>query len=1504
METYRYPCCDCDEDYDASVQCEKCQEWYHFECVGVDESVAEVVWFCSTCVGEDRSIRQSLGVPGQTRIHPMVINHPGSQTESSGKKVDKVASKNISLTKGRISRAVAQDEDDGNTNKTSEQEQESSDDEELDVQTEKSENHTRFLNDLLKSLNRHSSLPARVNPTDSVPKSSRIGKSVLRKSASVPSAESTRVRALRELRDLEERNRLDELEEENQQKILELQRKRIARRKKALERRMELTQIINGSDGESDSGAEVESMDKSGKPQPEKQLPKSLGAVRKDPKKRSAENDIQDLFDRFKELLEDRNGSKPQKPVPGKSTRTRSLLSANPRLPRPSFKKDDEALESILDGGDYKGDKVVADGPTRLQIASRQVFPRSLPKFYGAAEEWPIFISAYEQANQSCGFTNAENLVRLQDALKGKALDTVRNRLLLPENVPLIIEKLRKRFGNPEILSTRLATKIQQLEGPSSESLESVIEFGSAVEEFTQHLKAAGLMDHWKNPILMQSLVQKLPSYYAMEWVDYKRRAQSVDLETFGAFMEGLVEKALEATFEKADAKEKGKMRNRPQTKAFVHVTDGDSGRSGSVMSAGKNSSPQPQRRELKCSVCQKSGHYGRNCQELLKQSVAERWKTVTRLNLCPLWLYDHGQRSCRIRVRCKVDGCPENHNALLHGGPAGYSRTQVQCNSHRQSKCAVLFRMVPVTLYNGKKRVDTLALIDEGSSVTMVDSELVRTLGADGPVEPLQMTWTNGVQRTEYQSKKVVLEISARDSSSRYDLLEAHTVHRLNLPAQKLDSAKLVKEFKHLEDIDIPSYERTTPKVLLGIDNLHLIAPLDSRIGESDKPVAILCKLGWTAYGPQPNVVGKVHFLGHHRCSCEECSKADKDLDEAMKKHYQLEDVGVSPIRLESKEDRRAREILEKTTRRVGSRFETGLLWKEDDVRFPESLDMAMKRLRCLEARMNRNPGVQECLQKQLEEYLAKGYAHRITEQELKETPKSKVWYLPLNYVVHPKKPGKVWLVWDAAARAHGVSLNDKLLKGPDMITLLPAVISGFRERNVAFGGDIREMFHQAWVRAEDRQAQRFLFVGPVETYVMDVVIFGSTCSPCSAQYVKNLNAREHAEQYPEAADAIVRKHYVDDYFDSADTVEEAVRLAMDVRRVHANGGFEIRNWVSNSQEVLRQLGEEKSVVKPLEVDKHCTTERVLGVLWDPEGDHFVFSTEIRQDLQPYIREGAWPTKRIVLRCIASMFDPKQFLAPLLIHGRIILQDLWRSGIGWHEKLTEAHYKRWVQWTQLFHLIDEIRVPRCYLGGLDSKVYETVQLHVFTDAGDAAYGCVAYFRFEDGEVVHCTFIEAKAKVAPLQYLSTPRLELEAAVLGARLTKSICDANSVPVAKHFLWCDSDTVVSWVKSDQRRYKPFVAYRIGEILSITNPEDWRWVGTKDNPADDLTKWGKGTEIKSGSRWFHGPDFLYHGVEEWPKQKRPKVPKSSGRECCCITSCYPRGLRRGCSIFRVGQ
>ena len=53
------------------------------------------------------------------------------------------------------------------------------------------------------------------------------------------------------------------------------------------------------------------------------------------------------------------------------------------------------------------------------QVCSRQVIPRELPVFNGKPEEWPLFIRSYENSTKLCGFTNDENLLRLQRALRG-----------------------------------------------------------------------------------------------------------------------------------------------------------------------------------------------------------------------------------------------------------------------------------------------------------------------------------------------------------------------------------------------------------------------------------------------------------------------------------------------------------------------------------------------------------------------------------------------------------------------------------------------------------------------------------------------------------------------------------------------------------------------------------------------------------------------------------------------------------------------------------------------------------------------------------------------------------------------------------------------------------------------------------------------------------------------------------------------------------------------------
>lgn len=66
-----------------------------------------------------------------------------------------------------------------------------------------------------------------------------------------------------------------------------------------------------------------------------------------------------------------------------------------------------------------------------------------------------------------------------------------------------------------------------------------------------------------------------------------------------------------------------------------------------------------------------------------------------------------------------------------------------------------------------------------------------------------------------------------------------------------------------------------------------------------------------------------------------------------------------------------------------------------------------------------------------------------------------------------------------------------------------------------------------------------------------MAVMTFGATCS----QHVKNLNADEFRNEFPDAAEAIHRRHYVDDYVASFATSEEAARVSAEVVEVHRRG-------------------------------------------------------------------------------------------------------------------------------------------------------------------------------------------------------------------------------------------------------------------------------------------------------------------------------------------------------------
>ena len=86
----------------------------------------------------------------------------------------------------------------------------------------------------------------------------------------------------------------------------------------------------------------------------------------------------------------------------------------------------------------------------------------------------------------------------------------------------------------------------------------------------------------------------------------------------------------------------------------------------------------------------------------------------------------------------------------------------------------------------------------------------------------------------------------------------------------------------------------------------------------------------------------------------------------------------------------------------------------------------------------------------------------------------------------------------------------------------------------------------------------------------------------------------------------------------------------------------------------------------------------------------------------------------------------------------------------------------------------------------------------------------------------------------------------------------------------FFWTDSKCAIGWIRSTAVWYKPFVAHRVGEIQTLTDPKSWRHVPGRVNVSDCATR----SRLDERSelipvRWFTGPDFLYQDEENWPKE-----------------------------------
>ena len=249
-------------------------------------------------------------------------------------------------------------------------------------------------------------------------------------------------------------------------------------------------------------------------------------------------------------------------------------------------------------------------------------------------------------------------------------------------------------------------------------------------------------------------------------------------------------------------------------------------------------------------------------------------------------------------------------------------------------------------------------------------------------------------------------------------------------------------------------------------------------------------------------------------------------------------------------------------------------------------------------------------------------------------------------------------------------------------------------------------------------------------------------------------------------------------------------------------------------------------------------------------ESDNFQFRIHLKD--QPLSRRG-------ILSTISSIFDPLGLVAPFLLQGKKILQELCVENKGWDDPICDEVRIKWEKWRNQLLELERLQIPRCYKTADFGKL-KCVEMHHFSDACQTGYGECSYLRLIDIEdKVSCCLVMAKSRVAPIKMITIPRLELTAAVTAVKVHSLLNHELEYDNVTNFLWTDSKVVLGYISNESRRFHVFVANRVQQIRDNTTKNQWNFIESKQNPADIASRGTHADELITCDKWWHGPEFL---------------------------------------------
>ena len=211
----------------------------------------------------------------------------------------------------------------------------------------------------------------------------------------------------------------------------------------------------------------------------------------------------------------------------------------------------------------------------------------------------------------------------------------------------------------------------------------------------------------------------------------------------------------------------------------------------------------------------------------------------------------------CYLKARCQT--CNLTHLEVLHElnirpekpAPAIHQPVTYYLDPARRGS-SVLLKLVKVCLFNGNRKMETYAILDDGSERTMLLHSAAQELGLQGRKEDLALR-TIRQDGKSVPGRSVSFSVaSASHPQKRFRIEQAFTSAKLSLSTHSYPLKALQKAYHHLRGLPLQSFSQAQPLLLIGSDYPHLITPVERvHLGPPGGPAALNTRLGWTLQGP-----------------------------------------------------------------------------------------------------------------------------------------------------------------------------------------------------------------------------------------------------------------------------------------------------------------------------------------------------------------------------------------------------------------------------------------------------------------------------------------------------------------------------------------------------------------------------------------------------------------------------------------------------------------------------